>query len=66
MITSAFFSSASLNARVKALGSSGLGAFTVGKFPSGFTCSGTGNTFFMPMRLRTVVTGTYPEPCSGV
>ena len=47
-------------------GSSGFGAVTVGKLPSGFSCSGTTATFGMPMRSRIVRTGMLPAPCSGV
>ena len=53
-------------ASVKALGSSGLGAFTVGKLPSGSSCSFTTDIFLMPMRLSISRTGTLPEPWRGV
>ena len=45
---------------------SGLGTFTVGKFPSGASCSRTTSRFVTPISFSTRRTGRLPEPCSGV
>ena len=64
--TRAPFSSASAIARRNAFGSSGFGAVTVGKCPSGAVCSGTVITLVSPTRESSSRTGTAPVPCNGV
>ena len=50
---SACFSSASFTAKFNASFSSGFGDATVGKSPSGFSCSLTINTFLYPAFFKT-------------
>ena len=63
---SAFVFSASSIASLSAAFSSGLGYGHVGKFPSGYACSGTTVRSFTPILFSISVTGLYPVPLSGV
>ena len=57
---------ASSRPRRRASKISGLGYGQVGKLPSGFSCSGTTVMSVMPISFNTWVTGTRPEPFSGL
>ena len=63
---SASFSFASLRARVKALGSSGLGYSRVVNSGSGSSCSGTTYTCLNPSSDSIRLTGRFPVPWNGV
>ena len=63
---SALILSANSNAIFNAAGSSGLGDFTVGKFPSGLRCSSTMVTSVNPACFKAAGIAITDVPCSGV